>query len=99
MTSGNADVVDVVVVGAGAVGCAIAYYLSREGLRVRLMDRDAIGSGASADATGFLGWLWVGFKQGLSFRMGLESLRMFEELVPVFRMKRRWSSTTSNDRS
>lgn len=82
MASSNADVVDVVVVGAGAVGCAIAYYLSQEGLRVRIMDREAIGSGASAHATGFLGWLWVGFKQGLSFRMGLESLRMFEELVP-----------------
>jgi len=81
MASSHADAVDVVVVGAGAVGCAIAYYLSLEGLRVRLMDREAIGSGASAHATGLLGWLWVGFKQGPSFGMGLESLRMFGDLV------------------
>ena len=81
MASSRPDVVDVVVVGAGVVGCAIAYCLSLEGLRVRLMDREAIGSGASAHSTGLLGWLWVGFKQGPSFRMGLESLRMFGELV------------------
>ena len=49
------------------------------------MDRDAIGSGASAHATGLLGWLWVGFKQGPSFGMGLESLRMFGDLATTLR--------------
>jgi glycine oxidase len=49
-----ADTADVVVVGAGCIGGAIAYFLSREGLRVKLVDKEAIGSGASAHATGSL---------------------------------------------
>jgi len=49
-----ADTADVVVVGAGCIGGAITYFLSREGLKVKLVDQEAIGSGASAHATGSL---------------------------------------------
>ena len=45
---------DVVVIGAGVVGCSVAYYLAREGINVTILERDAIGSGASAHATGSL---------------------------------------------
>ena len=45
---------DAIVVGAGAVGGAVAYYLSELGLSVALLDENAIASGASAHATGFL---------------------------------------------
>lgn len=38
---------DVVVAGGGIVGCACAYYLARGGLRVTLLERGALGSGAS----------------------------------------------------
>jgi len=38
---------DVVVVGGGVVGCSCAYYLSREGLNVQLIERGALGSGTS----------------------------------------------------
>jgi glycine/D-amino acid oxidase-like deaminating enzyme len=38
---------DVVIIGAGIMGCASAYFLSKAGLKVRLIDRGAIGSGAS----------------------------------------------------
>ncbi len=35
---------DVVVIGAGIVGCASAYYLARRGLRVTLLEQgDTIG--------------------------------------------------------
>lgn len=41
------DTYDTVVVGAGYVGVAAAYYLARAGLRTALLDRKGIGRGAS----------------------------------------------------
>ena len=38
---------DVVIIGGGIVGCACAFYLAREGLRVQLVERGPLGSGAS----------------------------------------------------
>jgi sarcosine oxidase subunit beta len=39
---------DVVVVGGGVIGCATAYYLSKAGARVTVVERNGVGSGASA---------------------------------------------------
>ncbi len=44
----------VVVLGAGVVGCATAYYLSRRGVKVTVVEREAIGSCASGFALGLL---------------------------------------------
>ena len=73
---------DVVVIGAGVVGCSIAYYLAREGLSVTVLEREAIGSGASAHATGSLGLLGAEFSPGPSFQMARASYAEFRELVP-----------------
>ncbi len=43
---------DVVVVGAGALGCTLAYHLGRAGKRVALMDRAAVASQTSPRAAG-----------------------------------------------
>ena len=43
---------DVVVVGAGVVGAACAYYLASAGVRVRLYDRSFIASGSSGVVRG-----------------------------------------------
>ena len=72
---------DVVVVGAGVVGCAVAYYLAREGASVTLIEREAIGSGASTHATGSLSLLSNEFSPGLSFEFALSGYRKFPELV------------------
>lgn len=45
---------DVLVVGAGAIGCSIAYYCASAGMRVQVLERDRIGSGASGAAAGML---------------------------------------------
>src|SRR3989338_9636389 len=45
---------DVLVIGCGVIGVACAYYLSKEGLRVRLLEKDRIGSGASHANCGLL---------------------------------------------
>ena len=46
---------DVVVIGGGIVGCASAYFLSQEGARVIIVERDALGSGASGHGAGGFG--------------------------------------------
>mgnify|MGYP001820419975 CR=1 FL=1 len=43
---------DVVVVGAGIVGAACAFYLAREGLRVRVLDSGFVGGGTTAAGMG-----------------------------------------------
>ena len=48
---------DVIVVGGGIIGCLTAYLLARRGLRVTLLEADAVGSHASGFAFGELGVL------------------------------------------
>ena len=76
-----AETADVVVVGAGVVGCSVAYYLSRQGVKVKLVERDGIGSGASTHATGFLSLLGAEFSQGPSFETALAAYREFPDVV------------------
>lgn len=45
---------DVIIVGAGVIGCAIAYFLSKEGVKVVVVEKDSIGSHASGFAPGSL---------------------------------------------
>ena len=73
---------DVVVIGAGVVGCSVAYYLAREGVNVTVLEREAIGSGASAHATGSLSLLGAEFSAGASFQMARASYSEFEQIVP-----------------
>ena len=73
---------DVVVIGAGVVGCSVAYYLAREGINVTILERDAIGSGASAHATGSLSLLGAEFSPGPSFQIARASSSEFQQIVP-----------------
>ena len=75
------ETADVVVIGAGVVGCSVAYYLAREGASVTVLERDAIGSGASAHATGSLSLLGAEFSPGASFEMARASYAEFPQLV------------------
>lgn len=76
-----AEKFDVVVIGAGVIGCSVAYYLAREGIKVALLERESFGSGSSAHATGFISLLGTEFTPGPSFHFGLESYREFPSLV------------------
>ena len=76
------ETAEVVVIGAGVVGCSVAYYLAREGIAVTLLERDAIGSGASAHATGSLSLLGAEFSPGASFEIARASYAEFPQIVP-----------------
>src|SRR5262245_31395022 len=43
-----------IVVGGGVIGCSTAYYLSRIGWRVRVLDAGRIGGGCSHGNCGFI---------------------------------------------
>ena len=73
---------DVVVIGAGVVGCSVAYYLAREGVNVTILERESIGSGASAHATGSLSLLGTEFSPGASFELARASDSEFQQIVP-----------------
>ena len=77
-----AETVDVAVIGAGVVGCSVAYYLAKMGVSVHLYEREAIGSGASAHATGSLSLLGAEFSPGPYFQLALAGYREFPSLVP-----------------
>ena len=45
---------DIIVIGAGIVGCAVAYELARRGTSVRVLETRAIGAGATQASAGVL---------------------------------------------
>jgi sarcosine oxidase subunit beta len=45
---------DVVIVGAGVQGAALAFHLARRGARVAVLDRTSVGAGATGSSSGFV---------------------------------------------
>ena len=76
---------DVIVVGGGVVGCAVAYALARERLSVVLLEAEDIASGASGAAAGMLAPVSEAASPGPLLRLGLESLALFPALVAEVR--------------
>ena len=73
---------DVAIVGGGVIGCSIAYYLAREGIKSTLFEGRRIGSGASGATAGVVGPLWhIDPSAGAAFALGLKSLAMFPDLA------------------
>jgi D-hydroxyproline dehydrogenase subunit beta len=70
---------DIVIVGAGIVGAACADELARRGMRVIVVDRDVIGSGATAAG---MGHIVVMDDSEAQFALTRYSQRLWQQLRP-----------------
>ena len=76
---------DVVIVGAGIIGCAIAYELSRRGASCLLLDSRLLGMAATNAAAGILAPLAEFRRPDALVRLGLASLRLYPAWVERLR--------------
>ena len=69
---------DVVVVGGGVIGLAVAYYLAREKMAVTLVERGAVGREASWAAAGYLSFQGSSNRPGPRLELTRTSAQMYE---------------------
>ena len=74
----SSDRINVVVVGGGVIGCSVAYYLARKGVRVTLLERGSLCSEASSAAAGLAG---LSNREGHMLPFAQESLRLMREVA------------------
>lgn len=71
---------DVVVIGGGIIGACCAYYLSQEGLKVHLVERGGIASGASGACQFGIGHINEGIGRKLTVASGQLYAALAEQL-------------------
>jgi glycine oxidase len=76
--------VTVTIVGAGIVGCAIAYELASRGASVRVLDSRSVGRGATQAAAGILAPHIEGHSEEL-LRLAVRSLGLYDDFVARLR--------------
>ncbi len=72
----------VVIIGAGIVGAACAYYATRAGLSVTVVERQSVAAGTTSSGEGNL--LLSDKTDGPELSMALRSLRLWGELAETF---------------
>ena len=76
------QIVDVVIVGGGAAGCAVAYYLAKAGVKSTIIERDGIAANASGYSAGGLNPLEGAGIPGPLGPLAILSYRMHAEIAP-----------------
>jgi glycine oxidase len=72
---------DIVIVGAGVIGCSIAYELARRGVSVQLVDNRAAGMGATQASAGVLAPYIEARTEGPLLDLAAHSLDRYDEFV------------------
>jgi glycine oxidase len=73
--------VDVIVVGAGIIGCAVGRELARRGARVRIFESRTVGAGATQASAGVLAPYIEASHDGPLFDLTVRSLGMYDAFV------------------
>lgn len=77
-----ANTCDVIVIGGGNVGCSTAYFLNKKGYKVTLLEREALGYGASGRNFGFL-WLHLR-PAGVELNLARAGAALYQDFVDDF---------------
>lgn len=72
---------DIIVIGAGIVGCAVAYELSSRGAAVTIVDDREPGRGATQASAGMLAPYAEATDEGVLFEIGARSLALYDNFV------------------
>jgi glycine oxidase len=72
---------DVAIIGAGIIGCAIAEELARRGARIAVFDARVIGAGATQASAGILAPHIEGHQRGPLLEQGVRSLALYDAFV------------------
>ena len=73
---------DILIVGAGIIGSAIAYFLSKEKMNVGVIEKGNIGEETSSACDGFVSL--QSKKPGISLKLALESIHILKQLQDEF---------------
>ncbi len=78
MMTQHTEKTDVAVIGGGVIGCAVAYYLAKQGAKVTLIEQSAVGSGASSANSGAIAMATK--KPGPALDLAMASQRLYSTL-------------------
>ena len=79
------EALEVIVIGAGVIGCAAGRELARRGARVRLIEARAVGAGATHASAGVLAPYIEGHGRGSLLQLSVRSLAMYDEFIADLR--------------
>ncbi|WP_018130734.1 glycine oxidase ThiO [Effusibacillus pohliae] len=71
---------DVCIIGGGVIGCAIAYYTAKKGLRPLVIEKHTLGSQATQASAGMLGAQVEMERPDPLYRLGLKSRALYGQL-------------------
>jgi glycine/D-amino acid oxidase-like deaminating enzyme len=69
---------DVIIIGAGLIGCATAFDLAQRGVKVTVLEKETIGAGGTGRSSAIVR---QHYSNELTARMALHGLRVFQDFV------------------
>ena len=71
---------DVIIIGAGIMGCSTAFELAKRGVKVAVLEKELVGSGGTGKSSAIIR---QHYSNELTARMALHSLRVFQNFAEL----------------